>query len=86
MKLLNLDRALVSEQKVANYLLNPRHPDGAGKCNFFATFGFRAEQWQILAEALRRLAAYNEVYQNVQTEHGWKYVVEGEIEMPVDQS
>jgi hypothetical protein len=82
MKLPNLDRASVSEQKVATYLLNPKHPDGAGKATFFIALGFRAEQWEMLAEALKRLAAYNEVSRSVQTEHGWKYVVEGEIETP----
>jgi hypothetical protein len=85
-KLPNLDRASVSEPKVATYLLNPQHPDGAGKSNFFAALGFRADQWQILAEALKRLAAYNEVSRCVQTEHGWKYVVDGEIETPAGRS
>ncbi len=86
MKLPNLDRASVSEQKVATYLLNPKHPDGAGKATFFIALGFRAEQWEMLAEALKRLTAYNEVSWSVQTEHGWKYVVEGEIETPAGRS
>ncbi len=50
MKLPNLDRASVSEQKVATYLLNPKHPDGAGKATFFIALGFRAEQWEISSE------------------------------------
>ncbi len=76
----------MSEQKIATYLLNPRHPDGAGKASFFMALGFCAEHWQILAEAFKRLAAYNEVSRSVQSEHGWKYVVEGEIETPAGRS
>jgi hypothetical protein len=60
--------------------------DGAGKATFFIALGFRAEQWEMLAEALKRLTAYNGVSRNVQTEHGWKYVVEGEIETPAGRS
>ena len=86
MKLPNLDMASVSEQKMPAYLLNPKHPDGAGKASFFIALGFRVEQWEVLAEALKRLTAYNEVSRSVQSEHGWKYVVEGGIETPVGRS
>ena len=55
MKLPNLEAAEVSYEKVVAYLLNPEHPDGAGKAQFFAARGFNADQWEILADALRRL-------------------------------
>ena len=61
-------------------------PGWRRKSHLLHCLGFRAEQWQKLAEALKWLAAYNEVSRSVQTEHGWKKVVEGEIETPVGRS
>jgi hypothetical protein len=52
MKLPNLDKAVVSEAKVAGYLLSATHRDGRHKAAFFVRFGFRSEAWQELAGAL----------------------------------
>jgi hypothetical protein len=52
MKLPNEDAAIVAREKVVGYLLNSRHPDGAGKAGFFESCGFRAEEWHVLAAAL----------------------------------
>lgn len=82
MKLPNLEAAVVSQEKIAGYLLNPQHADGAGKAQFFAAQGFRADRWQVLAEALRRVAAENEVASSVKSAHGEKYIVEGPLETP----
>ena|SRR5437867_10843013 len=46
MKLPNFDKAVVSEEKITGYLLNPLHADGAAKARFFAALGFRLEDWQ----------------------------------------
>jgi hypothetical protein len=53
----NAHLAIVDRQKITEYLLNPAHPDNGGKAKFFLRLGFTAEQWQVFAEALRRLAA-----------------------------
>jgi uncharacterized protein DUF6883 len=42
--------AEISEEKVNGYLLNADHPDGASKARFFATMGFTAGAWFVLAE------------------------------------
>ncbi len=52
MKLPNADKLIVEREKIADYLLNPAHRYGASKARFFLKFGFRAEQWEILADAL----------------------------------
>jgi hypothetical protein len=76
------DLAEVTEDKVRRYLLNPDHPDGASKARFFALMGFTADEWLLLAEALRRLALKTEVAKRIETGHGTKYIVDGRLESP----
>ncbi|GIW83194.1 MAG: hypothetical protein KatS3mg105_5001 [Gemmatales bacterium] len=86
MKLPNLENAVVSQEKIVNYLLNPEHPDGAGKAKFFAAQGFRPEDWETLADALRGVAAVNDVVYCKVSSHGSKYVVDGPMETPAGRS
>jgi Domain of unknown function (DUF6883) len=83
MQLPNADVADVSRKKIVEYLLNPRHPDGAGKAAFFLAAGFRVESWQDLANALRSLAASAPILRRVDSRHGSKYIVDGPIEAPI---
>ena len=55
------DKAIVSREKAADYLLNPAHPDNGGKAEFFTRLGFRRDQWEIFAAALKSLAAAGDV-------------------------
>lgn len=75
--------AYAERAKVVSYLLNPAHPDGRGKNDFFRSFGFAPDRWQVLAEALQEVARANLVKDEVVTEFGTNYVVEGEMETPV---
>lgn len=36
MRLPNAQNAVVDREKIADYLLNPAHPDNGGKAKFFA--------------------------------------------------
>jgi hypothetical protein len=56
MKLPNLEKALVPERKITAYLLSLTHRDGRSKAAFFTRFGFSANAWTLLADALRRHA------------------------------
>lgn len=51
-KLPNVEAAVISEPKVADYLLSSTHPQGRGKAAFFLGLGFRAEDWKCLEQAL----------------------------------
>ena len=82
MKLPNANLAIVASEKVTNYLLNPAHPDNAGKAEFFATLGFNREDWQKLADAFRKLAQSAEVSKSMTSPHGQKYILDGRIEAP----
>ena len=83
MKLPNHEKAFVPREKIVDYLLSPFHTDGKGKAAFFKRFGFTAELWQILAEALKKHALENEVSKMENTPFGIRYVIEGELETPV---
>lgn len=82
MKLPNGHLALVAKEKVADYLLNPAHPDNGGKAEFFHLRGFRREEWEVLARAFRDLATGTEVTERLESFHGVKYVLEGVVRTP----
>ncbi len=82
MKLPNAQFAIVPEQKITRYLLNPAHPAGGSKALFFLRFGFTVAVWPQLAEALLQQACANEVVATEQTPHGRRYVVDGLLTAP----
>ena len=82
MKLPNAHLAIVEEQKVTGYLLNPAHRYGASKAQFFLQFGFRLDAWGILAQALREHGRRCEVSGERETGFGPRYDVDGPLETP----
>ncbi len=54
MKLPNVERAVVTREKVIDYLLSDTHRDGRHKALFFKRFGFTIQKWEELASALRK--------------------------------
>jgi hypothetical protein len=83
MKLPNPDKLVIEREKVADYLLNPAHPDNGGKAAFFEKLGFRRQEWETLAAALRTLGQTAEVASTAVSPHGGKYVIVGRIESPI---
>ena len=63
MKLPNARQARVQREKITGYLLAENPESGRGKPNFFAAFGFSADNWQTLADALLALGSAYEVAQ-----------------------
>ena len=86
MKLPNASLALVDREKITEYLLNREHPDNGGKADFFIALGFSLHEWEILAESLRRVAILSEVSRSMESVHGKKYIVEGEIQTPIGKT
>ena len=82
MKLPHADQSRVDREKIADYLLNPTHPDASGKADFFTRFGFRVEEWQVLADALRHHGADHSVANIVESAFGTRYNVEGTLGTP----
>ena len=83
MKLPNAGKLVVEREKIADYLLNPAHPNNGGKAEFFGKLGFRRKEWETLAAAFRSLAQSAEVASSAESPHGRKYVIVGRIESPV---
>jgi hypothetical protein len=82
MKLPNAQMAVVDREKIAEYLLNPAHPDNGGKAEFYRQLGFSRDQWEILTAALKALAGNEEVAETTESPHGKKYVIVGRIQSP----
>jgi len=82
MKLPNPDRLRVDSEKVVAYLLSTSHPHGRGKAGFFVRFGFRVEDWELLAEALRTHGASRQVVKTMESAYGTRYAIEGPLESP----
>jgi hypothetical protein len=70
MKLPNADKAIITREKIEDYLLNALHPDNGGKAPFFLALGFSRDDWQELASALRQIAGNCRVSNSVASPHG----------------
>jgi hypothetical protein len=86
MKLPDAHAAVVNREKVADYLLNATHPDNGGKAEFFEWHGFRREEWEALAAALKHLAVNGDVIFTGESLHGKKYVIVGPMSSPGGKS
>ena len=82
MKLPHAEEAVVPQDKIEQYLLNPGHPIGGSKAAFFQAFGFSRERWHDLADALRQHARAHFVASTVTDAEGTTYLVEGVLETP----
>jgi hypothetical protein len=82
MKLSNVEKAEISERKIAGYLLSTTHASGKSKASFFMQFGFRADRWEELASALKQHASDNEVSLQEHTTFGTRYVIDGLLQAP----
>ena len=82
MKLPGAGRTVVERKKAVGYLLSAEHPDGRSKANFFSGFGFRAERWEVFAEALRDHGINGDVTGITTSDHGTGYNVDGALQAP----
>jgi hypothetical protein len=82
MKLPNHEKATVPREKIVDYLLSFVHKDGRAKAEFFTRFGFTAESWEVLAEALKLHAAEHDVNKIEASPFGMRYIIEGELSTP----
>ena len=82
MELPGKDECIVDERKVVDYLLNTSRMPAAAKARFFFSCGFQAETWWELAKALKSHAQSNEVLNEVRSDYGMKYEIEGPLRCP----
>jgi hypothetical protein len=81
-RLPHLDRAVVPESKIVDYLLNMRHAGGRAKARFLESFGFRSQDWHVLRDAVIDHAIRNEITASHQTRFGTRFEVDGPLPAP----
>ena len=82
MSLPNCEKAYVPEQKLKAYLLSETHAIGRAKAKYFRRFGYTEGNAKELADALLAIVKSEEVREEVATDYGTKYVVDGDIPTP----
>ncbi len=83
MKLPNSEKALITEEKLRDYLLSTTHPVGAAKARFFRGFGYNEGNSELLAQGLLHIARSQEVIQTTKSPYGRKYAIDGHLQTPV---
>ena len=81
-RLPHLDRAVVPEAKIVNYLLSAHHSGGRAKAHFLKGFGFRAQDWHVLRNAIIAHATANDITASRQTRFGTRYEIDGPLPTP----
>lgn len=82
MKLPNLDRAVVSTEKILGYLLSATHSTGRHKARFFERFGFSRAAPELLAQSLREHARSNDITASERSQFGARYIIDGGLNSP----
>lgn len=76
------DKAIVTQAKVCEYLLNPRHPDGGSKAVWFHSLGYSRDEWSFLASDLTNVAKNCPDFDTELSPFGIKYKAAGMIGRP----
>ena len=85
MKLPNNENAYVSPIKLRAYLLSETHSVGRAKAKFFRSAGFNESNADLLKEGLRIIARSEDVRGEVTSEHGGKYIIDGQLLTPAGE-
>jgi hypothetical protein len=83
--LLNARAAIISTDKVRDYLLSSTHPIGRYKSAFFRSLGYAQEDWHVLERDLRETLS-NEALPLGSAEYGQKFGVRGALTGPNGRS
>jgi hypothetical protein len=75
-------RAVVTKEKVCDYLLNLAHPIGGPKAVWFRSLGYTLEDWESLARDLVQVATACESFVCKPSPYGVKYETAGQIAVP----
>ncbi|MBD3376947.1 hypothetical protein GF406_18110 [candidate division KSB1 bacterium] len=83
MKLPNRHKAIVTREKLLNYLLSKNHIIGRTKAKFFRNFGFDENNVQEFQNAIIKIAETNEIKETKASSFGTKYIIDGTVETPI---
>ena len=74
-----VEHAVVTQDKVCGYLLNPAHPVGGPKASWFDAIGYTLQNWIELRDDLLRVARSCDDFVAKSSLFGVKYGTNGEI-------
>jgi hypothetical protein len=83
MRLPAAEHAVITTEKLVEYLLNLDHPDGGPKARFLLLAGFSAENPEQFEEALRQQHLTREANPGKPSPFGDKYEIVGPLEGPM---
>lgn len=86
MKLPFAEQAIVSAEKLKNYLLSPAHPTGVHKARVFASIGYTRRNWREFRGALKEIARNEDADRLVDDVHGQKFLIRGILQGPTGRS
>ena len=73
----NCERAYVPKEKLSNYLLSETHAIGRAKARYFRSIGYTTENADDLSDAFVMIARSEGVRQEIVSDFGTKYVIDG---------
>jgi hypothetical protein len=82
LKLPNPHNAVIDDAKLRDYLVSRTHPVGRFKAAFFGVLGYTQENWQQLAEDLRRQHLPHDAELGERVRYGQKYRILAEMRGP----
>lgn len=74
--------AYIPREKLTDYLLSETHTVGKLKAKLFRKVGFNETNVSLLEKSLLNIAYTQEVINIIDSIHGIKYVIDGEIKTP----
>ncbi len=79
---LSPDTAIISRDKLINYILNPDHEEGHSKAQFLKTIGYHQSNWQLLKKALREQHLSLAAIAGKSSPYGKKFEITGKLMGP----
>jgi hypothetical protein len=78
-RLPNVDRAVVDEGKILDYLLSHSHPVGRFKSVFFSALGFSIDDWRSLHRAILEVARSGDATPGQPSSFGQKFEIRASL-------
>lgn len=82
----NKEQAIISAEKLKNYLLSDSHPIGRTKATFFRSLGFSATNLSEFDKAIRDLIQTESVQKTLSSAYGTKYIINGMLRGSAQQT
>jgi hypothetical protein len=85
-KVPNAENAIISEEKLRLYLLNPAHRRGGSKARVLLVLGYSAANWQQLAADLRAQHLTADIECQMDSDYGERFEIVAPISGPNGRS